>query len=107
MSEKQTYTVIAQLVENAKNILIIQAENPDGDSLGSALALEAIFDEMGKKVSLYCMVEMPKYLRYAKGWDRVQNELPRDFDLTIIVDTSSASLLERTITPPNLARLTK
>ena len=94
-----------KLVASASHVLVIQAENPDGDSLGSSLALEAILSDLGKKVSLYCPVEIPKYLRYAKGWDRVQTELPKDFDLTIIVDTASATLLDRAIVPENLARL--
>lgn len=92
---------------DASHVLVLQAENPDGDSLGSALALEAILNDMGKKVTLFCMVEIPKYLRYARGWDRVQNTLPKAFDLTIIVDTGSSSLLEKTFTPANLAQITK
>lgn len=107
MTNKTAVATADKLVKAASHICVIQAENPDGDSLGSALALEAIFNEMGKKVTLYCPVEIPKYLRYAKGWDRVVDDLPRDFDLTIIVDTASATLLDRAITPPNLAQMNK
>jgi len=96
-----------QLITAATHVVVIQAENPDGDSLGSALALEAILSDLGKKVSLYCPVEIPKYLRYAQGWDRVETDLQKDFDLTIIVDTASATLLDRAIVPENLARITK
>jgi phosphoesterase RecJ-like protein len=98
---------IDELVKVATNILVIQAENPDGDSLGSSLALEAILSDVGKQVHMYCPVEIPKYLRYAKGWDRVVTDLPKNFGLTIIVDTSSATLLERAIVPENLAQITK
>ena len=101
------FSAVDKLLKQATHICVIQAENPDGDSLGSALALEAIFSEMDKKVSLYCPVEIPKYLRYAKGWDRVTDELPKNFDLTIIVDTSSATLLDRAIVPENLSQLTR
>lgn len=92
-------------IEAAKNIVVIQAENPDGDSLGSALALEEILGDLGKQVTMYCPVDIPKYLRYLKGWDRVVLDLPRDFDLSIIVDTASATLLDRAIAPANLAQL--
>lgn len=101
------YANVEKLIKAATHICVIQAENPDGDSLGSSLALEAILSDIGKKVSLYCPVEIPKYLRYAKGWDRVTDELSKNFDLTIIVDTSSATLLDRAIVPQNLAQLTK
>lgn len=85
---------IAELIGNAQNIVIMQADNPDGDSLGSALALEHILGEMGKEPYLYCGIDMPSYLHYFAGWDRVNKELPHQFDLTIIVDTSSDDLFE-------------
>ena len=42
---------LQEIVTGAQKLLIIQAENPDGDSLGSALALEQIFGAMGKDES--------------------------------------------------------
>jgi phosphoesterase RecJ-like protein len=85
---------IDQFLTNAKHIVIMQADNPDGDSIGSSLALEAILAEQGKQVTLYCAVIVPSYLRYLPGWDRVVNELPHQFDAAIIVDTSADSLFE-------------
>lgn len=101
------YEQFKQIVEKAQNITIIQAENPDGDSLGTALALEEILEDIGKKVHLYCPVDIPKYLRYAKGWDRVSDEFHYDDDLYIIVDTSSKTLLEKALVPENVAQLEK
>ncbi len=94
-----------KIVEDAKRVVVIQAENPDGDSLGSSLALEEILGDLGKQVTMYCPVNIPSYLGYIKGWDRVTDELPHDFDLSIIVDTASATLLERAIVPENLATI--
>lgn len=81
-------------IEKSKSIVVLQADNPDGDSLGSALALEAIFCELGKEVTLVCGVDIPQHLRYLEGWSRVQKEVPHNFDLSVIVDASSESLLE-------------
>lgn len=85
---------IQKLINDAERIVIIQADNPDGDSLGSALALEQILGDMGKKTYMYCGAAIPSYLTYLQGWDRVFSELPSHFDLSIIVDTSAESLLE-------------
>jgi nanoRNase/pAp phosphatase (c-di-AMP/oligoRNAs hydrolase) len=74
-----TYTQanqIKQLVESAQHIVVLQADNPDADSVGSALALEQILHELGKEPSLYCGIDIPTYLRYLTGWDRVDNQLP-------------------------------
>lgn len=85
---------LSKLVEEAHKIVIVQADNPDGDSLASALALEQILGDLGKDPILYCGVDITTYLRYLPGWDRVSNELPKQFDLSIIVDTSAISLFE-------------
>jgi bifunctional oligoribonuclease and PAP phosphatase NrnA len=85
---------IRDLVENAKRIVILQADNPDGDSLGSALALEQILGDLGKEPFLYCGVDIPTYLRHLSGWDRVNRDVPNQFDMSIIVDSSADSLFE-------------
>lgn len=85
---------IVDLINSAQKILVIQADNPDGDSLASSLALEAILSQQGKQVIMYCGVDVPSYLKHFPGWDRVVASIPSEFDLSIIVDTSSISLLE-------------
>lgn len=86
---------IQEIINKAGDIVIVQADNPDGDSLASSLALEQILSDAGKKVHLYCGVNIPGYLRYLAGWDRVQDMLPVKFDASIIVDTSALTLLEQ------------
>lgn len=91
------YDTAKHLIDDAHFILIIQAENPDGDSLGSALALEELLGGLGKRISLYCDVEIPKYLRYIDGWDRVTQDFDTSADLAIIVDTSSDTLISKAL----------
>jgi phosphoesterase RecJ-like protein len=86
---------INALISDAQTIVIIQADNPDADSLGSALALEHLLGDMGKEPVLYCGVDMPTYLHHLAGWDRVQKDLPQQFDASIIVDASTNTLLEK------------
>lgn len=91
-----------KLIDDAQSIVVIQAENPDGDSLGSALALEEILSDVGKAVSLYCAIDIPKYMHYINGWDRVTNEWPKDADLAIIVDTTSQLLIAKALEKPDV-----
>ena len=94
------FEVAKSLIDSAKKIVIIQAENPDGDSLGSALALEEILGDQGKSVQLHCPIELPKYLHYITGWDRVTAEIDMAADLYIIVDTTADILLSKTMEIP-------
>ena len=96
------YDSATTLINDAKKIIIIQAENPDGDSLGSALALEEILGDLGKDVILYCPVEIPKYLRYILGWDRVVTDFDTSADLAIIVDTSADVLITKVLETPGV-----
>lgn len=87
------YDKINELIASAQKIVIVQADNPDADSLGSALALEHILGDLGKEPLLYGGTDVPTYLRYLDGWDRVQKDLPNQFDLSIIVDADTHTLL--------------
>lgn len=85
---------LAELVAQARRIVVIQAKNPDGDSLASALALEAIFGDLKREVELYCETAIPDYLKFLSGWDRVTDVFPKLVDLAVMVDNSSASLVD-------------
>ncbi len=91
-----------KLINDANKIVVIQAENPDGDSLGSSLALEEILSDLGKDVVLFCAIDIPKYMHYIKGWDRVVKDWPVDRELAIIVDTTSKALLLKTFEIPGV-----
>lgn len=90
-----------------KTVLILQPENPDGDSVASALALEEILGDLGKEVIIYSYVHIPDYLKYISGVDRITDEFPSQFDITIIVDTVTASLLENTLKNEKLGAISK
>ena len=85
------YTKFRDFLEGKNKLCIIQAENPDGDSLGTALALDYLLSD--KEISLYCPVDIPKYLRYFTDWSRVTNEFDYKADGYIIVDTAAEVLL--------------
>lgn len=87
------YEKFREFIEGKEKICIIQAENPDGDSLGSAIALDYLLE--GKEVSLYCPVDIPQYLHYFADWSRVSSEFDWRADGYIIVDTAAEILLSK------------
>ena len=87
------YKNFNDFLKDKTKICIIQAENPDGDSLGSAIALDYLLRD--KDVSLYCPVDIPKYLHYFEDWSRVTNEFDFKADGYIIVDTAAEILLSK------------
>ena len=95
-SLSQSIQQLGKLVAEATNILVLQPERPDTDSMTSSLALEQILGDQGKQVTMYCKDTIPKYIAYFEGADRVTDEFPAQFDLTIIVDTGGPQALART-----------
>lgn len=91
------YDSFTDFLKDKKSLCIIQAENPDGDSLGSAIALDYLISSVnpGTEISLYCPVDIPKYLRYFTDWSRVTNEFDWKADGYIIVDTVAEILLSK------------
>ena len=89
-------------INNAQKIVVVQAENPDGDSIGSSLALEEILSDLGKSVQLHCPVDTPKYLRYIHGWDRITSDFDTSADLAIIVDTNAELLISKSLSMPGV-----
>jgi phosphoesterase RecJ-like protein len=105
MSMQDQYAQAEALISSSSSIVIIQAGNPDADSLGSALALEQILTLQGKDVTLCCSMDIPRHLRYLPGWDRVGHKLPANFDLSIIVDNPAEAPMEAFLTAQNRDQL--
>jgi bifunctional oligoribonuclease and PAP phosphatase NrnA len=82
------------LIKAAHTILLLQPDSPDGDSIGSALGLEEILGDLGKEVVMFSYREPEPYLRTLEGWDRVSQNFPKAFDLTILVDTGAPALIK-------------
>ena len=91
------YKSFLDFLANKSKLCIIQAENPDGDSLGSAFALDYLISELSPEaeVSLYCPVDVPKYLRYFSDWSRIEKEFDWRADGYLIVDTAAEILLSK------------
>lgn len=96
------FTSVLNTLNDAQHVVVVQAENPDGDSLGSALALEELLSDAGKEVTLYCAIDIPRYMQYIKGWDRVVKDWPKKADVAVIVDTSSKALLHKALATPGV-----
>ncbi len=58
---------IRQLLSGSKNIVIIPHKNPDGDAMGSTLALCAYVKQLGHNASVVAPNEYPHFLKWLPG----------------------------------------
>ena len=57
-------TQILKEIKKAKKILVNCHRGPDSDSVGSALAMYGVLEDMGKDVSIVCPDEIPEDLKF-------------------------------------------
>lgn len=80
----------SKAIQQANKIAIACHVNPDGDTLGSALALCHAFRAMGKQAVPLVAHGVPEIYRWMPGQEWVRTETAdQDFDLAIMCDTSS------------------
>ncbi len=80
---------IASVLKNAQRIAIFCHIRPDGDALGSALALCAALNNDGKEACVLCEDEPPKKLRFLPYMDTVLKSFDKpvkSFDTLVSVD---------------------
>ena len=58
---------LSELLDSSDNILIISHINPDGDAIGSQLALYQYLDSTGKKVGMMCPNNLQEFLKWMDG----------------------------------------
>ena len=85
--------------QRANTVALICHVSPDGDTVGSALALRLALLSLGKAVRAFCQDKVPDTFTLLPGADAVENEAslaPSDrFDLCCSVDVSTAARMGR------------
>ena len=94
-------------LERASSVLIGTHLNPDGDALGSALALSLMLDGMAIENEVLCQHGPPDNLQFLPGVQRVRQEPALEkHDLCVVLDLDSMERLGTVITHfDNCARL--
>ncbi len=86
---------VADKIRGAERILLTCHRGPDGDSVGSLVALASMLKGLGKKVVLYNPDLVPRYLKWLPHSRSFVQQLKKKarFDLTLVVDCGDAKLL--------------
>jgi phosphoesterase RecJ-like protein len=79
---------IKQRIQAAKNVLVTSHVRPDGDAIGSSLALALALCDAGKKVQVVLPDGVPVNFKQLPGVDLVRSKGVGRFDLIISVDCS-------------------
>jgi phosphoesterase RecJ-like protein len=94
--------IAVEALRAARRVLITMHRGPDGDALGSALALASALREMGREVVVYNPDELPYNFRFLRGADGVAKSVPEGeaFDVTIATDAGAFERLGPDVPKP-------
>jgi bifunctional oligoribonuclease and PAP phosphatase NrnA len=93
MMNKELHFEIRDRLHQAQRSLIVSHVRPDGDAIGSVLALGLSLQALGKQVEMVLADGVPGSFRHLKGSDKISRRAHGEHDLTIVVDCSD---LQRT-----------
>jgi phosphoesterase RecJ-like protein len=77
-----------ELVKTKQRFLVSCHVHPDGDAIGSTLAIRTVLSNMGKQVSMVCTEGVPNVYRFLEGSSLIKRELDPEFipEVLICVD---------------------
>jgi phosphoesterase RecJ-like protein len=102
---------IVEAIHESNSIALITHINPDGDAVGSLIALMLALDKMEKSVYGYCQDDVPKSLCFLDGADRISKltDPVERYDLAVALDCSDrermgdcASIMDMAIRSANI-----
>ncbi len=80
---------IQQCIEKASSVLVVSHDRPDGDAIGSAVAMGILLEKLGKTVRVVNSDLVPERLEFLPRREMVSRpSVPFDVDLVIALDSA-------------------
>lgn len=106
MEIQQIIKKINNLISESNNILLISHRNPDGDTLGSNLALTHYLKSQAKQVSIYCQDRSPDFFSFLPHFNLIQTEPEPDLNhYDLVITSDCADIAQTGINPPQWKNL--
>ena len=94
-NKKSDFEQVLEAISSKKHFLIVSHARPDGDAIGSQLALSYALKQIGKLAHVVCRDQPPAYFRFLPGLSDIifTDTIEETFDAVIVLECGS---LERT-----------
>lgn len=81
---------LEELIVGAESFFLAGHLNPDGDTIGSMLAIGSVLKRLGKKVRLFSQDPVPENLRFLPHANTIHSRPPKGkFDVAILLECST------------------
>lgn len=101
--EIRKFQKLERKIKKSKRVLLLAHKAPDGDAIGSLLALNLFLKRRGKETFIY-ELQVPRFLSFLPGYEEIQKRgaqkiKEEDFDLIFALDYATPDRIEK---PPSL-----
>lgn len=86
---KSTIRKISDVIRDSDSFIITSHIDPDGDSIGSALAIYSVLKRLGKSVKVVCEDTVPAAFAFLDGSGEVVTSRAEPAEVAIVVDAAS------------------
>lgn len=80
-----------ELVREARSVAVVSHRDPDGDTIGAAVALGLALEGAGTRVTYHCADAVPDAFRFLPTAARYTQDPPRGVDLVVTLDLGDLS----------------
>ena len=89
---------IIQQFNTSNKIIVVTHTHPDGDAIGSLIAMGMSLEALNKKITLYCESLIPAVYRFLPEVHRVVNKIGNlNYDMAVILDCGDLSRVGQTV----------
>lgn len=89
---------IQERIDAAASILVLSHDRPDGDAIGSAVAMGLLLEAQGKSVRIVNFDAVPESLRFLPGSEKVTRPTgSSDADLVFVLDSAGKDRIHPTV----------
>lgn len=82
----------SELIKSSSNILLVTHKNPDGDALGSLLALKIALEKLGKKITAVTADTPNKIFDFLPGVGEIKRKIEGSSDFILSLDVSKTEI---------------
>jgi len=93
-----TLSDLKERIEAAVSVLVVSHDRPDGDAIGSSLAMGLLLEKIGKEVVIVNSDVVPESLAFLPGSERIARPTgPWQGDLVIVLDAAGKDRINATV----------
>lgn len=83
---------VKQAIKKFNKFLITSHINPEGDAIGSQVAMAYLLKKLGKEPAILDDSPVPNLLQFMKGTEHILKEIPKDFNYQAVIILDSPDL---------------